>query len=61
MKDNLRSRKAIEKIGGKFEGILRNDMLRENGTHRNSALYSILGSEWEEAKPGLNTLTDFGF
>ena len=40
--NNVRSRKAIEKIGGKFEGILRNDMIRENGTHRNSAYYSFI-------------------
>ena len=43
--NNIRSRKAIEKIGGKFEGILRNDMLRDNGTKRNSAYYSIIDSE----------------
>lgn len=48
--NNLRSRNAIEKIGGKFEGILRNDMMRQNGTHRNSAYYSIIANEWEEAR-----------
>lgn len=50
---NIRSRKAIEKIGGKFEGILRNDMIRENGTLRNSALYSITDNDWNEVKPCL--------
>jgi RimJ/RimL family protein N-acetyltransferase len=54
--NNIRSRKAIEKIGGRFEGILRNDMLRENGTHRNSAYYSILDTEWPEAKKQINAL-----
>lgn len=53
---NLRSRKAIEKIGGKFEGILRNDMLRDNGTHRHSAYYSIIGSEWVALKPELTRM-----
>jgi RimJ/RimL family protein N-acetyltransferase len=48
--NNIRSRKAIEKIGGKLEGIMRNDMIRENGTLRNSALYSILANEWNEVK-----------
>ncbi len=43
---NTRSRKAIEKIGAQFEGILRNDMIRDNGTCRNSAYYSIIDSEW---------------
>lgn len=48
--NNVRSRKAIEKIGGRFEGILRNDMLRENGSHRHSAYYSIIDTEWEGTK-----------
>lgn len=54
--NNIRSRKAIEKIGGRFEGILRNDMLRENGTHRNSAYYSIIDTEWPDAKKQINEL-----
>lgn len=48
--NNVRSRKAIEKIGGQFEGIMRNDMIRDNGTIRNSAYYSILDYEWESTK-----------
>ena len=48
--NNIRSRKAIEKIGGQFEGILRNDMLRSNNTKRNSAYYSIIEEEWKEKK-----------
>ena len=51
--NNLRSRKAIEKIGGQFEGILRHDMLRDNGTNRNSASYSIIEKEWENTKHNL--------
>ena len=54
--NNIRSRKAIEKIGGQFEGILRNDMLRDNNTSRNSAYYSIIEEEWEEKKLNLNAL-----
>ena len=54
--NNTRSRKAIEKIGGKFEGIIRNDMLRDNNTSRNSALYSIIHSEWLEKKELLTNL-----
>lgn len=57
---NIRSRKAIEKIGAKYEGILRNDMVRENGTNRNSAYYSIIESEWNQTKEKLlNLLTNF--
>lgn len=49
--NNLRSRKAIQKIGGQFEGILRNDMIKDNGTKRNSAYYSIIEEEWKNKKP----------
>ncbi len=54
--DNKRSRKAIEKIGGKFEGIFRHDMLRDNGTNRNSAYYSIINLEWSNVKANLTDL-----
>lgn len=47
---NIRSRTAIEKIGGKFEGILRKDRMQENGISRNSAYFSILDEEWPEAR-----------
>jgi len=49
---NLRSRKAILKIGATYEGILRNDMLRDDGTNRHSAYYSILDTEW----PGISAM-----
>lgn len=47
---NLRSRKAIEKIGGAFEGILRKDKIQSDGSTRNAAYYSILDNEWIVAK-----------
>lgn len=47
---NIRSRTAIEKIGAKFEGILRKDKIRENGVSRNTAYFSILDDEWQTAK-----------
>jgi RimJ/RimL family protein N-acetyltransferase len=47
---NFRSRKAIEKIGGVFEGILRKDRIQSDGTTRNAAYYSILDDEWTHAK-----------
>jgi RimJ/RimL family protein N-acetyltransferase len=47
---NERSRRAIERIGGQFEGVLRNwqaaQVDGEEGATRNSAMYSILASEW---------------
>lgn len=53
---NKRSRKAIEKIGGQFEGTLRNHMLRDDNTNRNSAYYSILDIEWKEKKQNLEKI-----
>ncbi|HXS35379.1 MAG TPA: GNAT family protein [Flavipsychrobacter sp.] len=47
---NLRSRAAIQKIGAKFEGILRKERVRTNGTIRNTAIFSIIDDEWEEVK-----------
>jgi RimJ/RimL family protein N-acetyltransferase len=51
--NNLRSRRAIEKIGGVFEGILRKDKIEPNGVPRNTAFYSILNNEWEKAKDSI--------
>lgn len=48
--NNLRSQRAMEKIGAKYEGTLRNHMIREDGTFRHSAYFSIIESEWEEVK-----------
>jgi RimJ/RimL family protein N-acetyltransferase len=49
---NVRSRKAIERIGGKFEGILRNNIIRKE-IIRNTAVFSVIESEWEETKMNL--------
>ncbi len=54
--NNIRSRKAIAKIGGQFEGIFRNDMLRDNNTRRHSAYFSIIEEEWKEKKLKLKEL-----
>ena len=48
--NNFRSRKAIEKIGGVFEGILRKDRVQSDGSTRNAAYYSILDDEWKVVK-----------
>ena len=47
---NYQSRKAIEKIGGVFEGIQRKDRVQDDGTTRNAAYYSIIDDEWPAAK-----------
>ena len=48
--NNHRSRTAILGIGATFEGILRNERIRGNGAYRNTAMYSIIESEWNEVK-----------
>ncbi|WHT72724.1 GNAT family N-acetyltransferase [Myroides odoratimimus] len=53
---NIRSRKAIEKIGGVFEGILRKDKIQNDGTIRNAAYYSILDDEWGISKEKIQGL-----
>ena len=55
---NMRSRKAVEKIGGVAEGVLRHDMVRENGTKRNSVYFSIIDTEWPETKLKIQALLD---
>lgn len=50
---NARSRAAIERLGARFEGILRNHMLVRGGIVRDSAYYSILDTEWPEVKARL--------
>ncbi|WP_201261902.1 GNAT family protein [Metasolibacillus sp. FSL H7-0170] len=48
--ENKRSQQAIERIGAKKEGILRNHMVRKNGTLRDTHLYSITKEEWPQVK-----------
>ena len=43
---NERSRAALERIGGHFEGILRAHRMAVDGTPRDSARYSIVAAEW---------------
>lgn len=54
--NNMRSQKALEKIGAKYEGILRNHMIREDGTFRHSVYYSVIQQEWAETKEHLLNL-----
>jgi RimJ/RimL family protein N-acetyltransferase len=50
---NKRSRSAIERIGGKLDGILRADRPGADDTVRTSARFSIVASEWPEVKARL--------
>jgi RimJ/RimL family protein N-acetyltransferase len=50
---NERSRTAIERIGGKFDGIIRAHSPGADGTMRDSAYYSIVESEWPDVDADL--------
>ncbi|MEW6707716.1 MAG: GNAT family protein [Pseudomonadota bacterium] len=43
---NHQSRRAIERLGAKLDGVLRNHMRMPNGTLRDTCVYSIIASEW---------------
>jgi len=43
---NMRSRKAVEKLGAKLEGILRENVYLLDGYKRNTCCYGILKKEW---------------
>lgn len=50
---NARSRAAIAGIGAAFEGILRRDQPRADGTWRDTAVYSVLIDEWADVRSSL--------
>jgi RimJ/RimL family protein N-acetyltransferase len=50
---NQRSREAIARIGGKFEGILRAHRMAADFRPRDSARFSIIAAEWPEVKARL--------
>ena len=55
---NHRSRRAIERLGAKLDGILRSHQLATNGTLRDTCVYSIIGAEWPAAKAHLSWLIE---
>jgi RimJ/RimL family protein N-acetyltransferase len=55
---NARSRAALERIGGQFEGILRAHRMAADYIARDSVRYSILAAEWPAVKQRLVDLMD---
>ncbi|HUN59568.1 MAG TPA: GNAT family protein [Candidatus Binataceae bacterium] len=51
---NHQSRRAIERLGAKLDGILRSHQLAANGTLRDTCVYSIVASEWPTVKAHLS-------
>jgi RimJ/RimL family protein N-acetyltransferase len=50
---NHQSRRAIERLGAKQDGILRNHQIAPNGTLRDTVVFSIIASEWPTVKAHL--------
>jgi len=55
---NVQSRRAIERLGAKFDGVLRAHMIMANGTLRDTAVYSITTPEWPTVKANLTWKLD---
>ncbi|HKM86759.1 MAG TPA: GNAT family N-acetyltransferase [Terriglobales bacterium] len=55
---NQRSRAALERIGGRFEGILRAHRMAADFIARDSVRYSIVAAEWPDVKQRLRQLLD---
>lgn len=50
---NHQSRKGIERLGAKLDGVLRSHQLAGNGSLRDTCVYSIIASEWPTVKTHL--------
>jgi N-acetyltransferase len=51
---NHQSRRGIERLGAKQDGILRNHQIAPNGTLRDTVVYSIINAEWPTVRAHLN-------
>lgn len=50
---NHQSRRAIERLGAKLDGVLRNHCRSTDGTLRDTCVYSIIASEWPTVRSHL--------
>jgi len=55
---NHRSRRAIERLGAKLDGILRSHQRTANGTLRDTCVYSIIAGEWPTVKAHLSWMLE---
>lgn len=51
---NHQSRASITRLGAKQDGVLRSHKIMDNGTVRDTVVFSILDSEWPAVREGLN-------
>lgn len=52
---NHNSRRAIERLGAKLDGILRGHLRMKDGTLRDTCVYSIIASEWPAVQSHLHS------
>ena len=50
---NVHSQAAIRKLGAHYEGTLRNQRIRPDGSYRDTVLFSLIDSEWPAVKAKL--------
>ncbi|WP_233279353.1 GNAT family N-acetyltransferase [Microterricola pindariensis] len=50
---NTRSQRAIERLGARYEGVLRRHMRRDDGTVRDTVMFSIIAEEWPAVREAL--------
>jgi RimJ/RimL family protein N-acetyltransferase len=50
---NYASRRAIERLGAKLDGIIRHHALRRDGTVRDTVMYSVIAGDWPEIQAHL--------
>ena len=51
---NQQSRRAIERLGAKLDGVLRSHQRTANGALRDTCVYSIVASEWPMVRSNLD-------
>ena len=51
---NRQSRRAIERLGARLDGILRSHLLASDGSLRDTCVYSIVASEWPAVRKNLS-------
>jgi N-acetyltransferase len=51
---NQRSRRAIERLGAKQDGMLRSHQLMADGSIRDTVVFSIIASEWPTVRNELH-------
>jgi RimJ/RimL family protein N-acetyltransferase len=51
--NNLHSQAAIRKLGARYEGTLRNQRIRLDGSYRDTVVFSVIESEWPQVEARL--------